>query len=778
MVTDSEIESHIIPPEDEKRFRISVYWWHWLIGAALAVLLTLLSPRGKSPEFAYLTEGSISRDKIIAPFDFEILKPHEKLEQERNDAAANVRPVLTAIDTIKEVRKQELLDFAAESQKFLSTFPPSIFEEMDRDKSSLSLKDSVFFTNGSDRLFNQFGFRLSIDSWRFLIRLYDQDQKNKRGEYPLFFEKYLAGILLDVYNQGVINVPRDQLFHSSDTVMIQYASEESVKGLKRLLSPDESLEHISSLLKVLLDEDNLPPGAFSATYEILQPFVTPNIIYNDVETEDRRKAAIDKVPLARGFVKKDELIIDANIRVTPEHLDKLSSLAHKRTELEKEMGGVRALKQIIGQFILVLLVVLSLGVFIALAMTNIWRQWKMMLLVALVLALVHLFQALVPVKYDLPRYMFPAAVGAMLLAILVDRGVALAGVVALALIAGLIRGNDFPIAFSAVMIGGAALFAVRRVQTRGDVMRAALYLIGVYIPLVAAFHFVHFTSGQPLLTDLAIAGANAVLSPTLVLGLVIICESIFGITTDLSLLELVDLNRPLLRELAIKSPGTYHHSIMVGSLAESAAREIGANTLLTRAGAYYHDIGKMENREYFIENQETGSQNIHDRLAPEKSAAVVINHVPRGLELAEKYHLPRQIKAFINEHHGRSKLAFFYAKAVREKGEDVDETIYHYPGPNPRSKETGILMLADTVEAATKSMDNHSPEEIRETVSKLIKMRLSEGDLDECPLTLQEIGTIRETFVRVLIGIYHQRIQYPDQKSENSKAEKIGAEDT
>jgi putative nucleotidyltransferase with HDIG domain len=368
------------------------------------------------------------------------------------------------------------------------------------------------------------------------------------------------------------------------------------------------------------------------------------------------------------------------------------------------------------------------------------------------------------VKNDLPRHLFPAAVGAMLLIVLVDRSVALAGIVVMALIAGLIRGNDYPMAFSSVMVGGVALLAMKQVQTRVDVMRVGVYLLGIYLALLGAFHLAHFTAEERLLPEMAFASVNAIMSPMLVLGLVIVFENLFGITTDLSLLELVDLNRPLLRELAIKSPGTYHHSIMVGSLAESAAREIGANALLTRAGAYYHDIGKMENREYFIENQETGSRNIHDRLAPVKSAEVVIGHVKKGMELADKHRLPPQVKAFISEHHGRSRLAYFFAKAVNEEGEEIDELRYRYPGPNPQTRETGILMLADTVEAATRSMSEHSIDDMRSTVGKLIRDRIAGGDLEDCPLTFKEIGRIQETFVQVLTGIYHQRIAYPGQE--------------
>ncbi len=773
MTAEAGNEPQVALPESGRGSGVPVYWWHWVIGVALVASLTYLSPRGKSPEFAYLTKGSISQDKIIAPFDFEVLKSEGELEKERREAKARIHPVLTAVDTVREFYRKELLNFAQESKSIISTFPPSVLKAAEHEPANISLEDSSFFIRGGDRLFNRFGVRLTSGTWRFLIRLYNLDQRNHPGQYTHFFQKPLTTALFDVYNQGIIDVPRASLIHSSDSVMIQYANEESTTDLKKLLTKEEAISRIRSLLPVMLKGMRLPQGAVRAANDILKTFIAPNIIYNRAETENRLNAAYNKVPLVKGFVKKDELIIGANIKVNQEHIDKLNSLAKKRMDLEEESGGARALILLTaGQFVLVLLIVGLFFLFIALVLTDIWRQWKMMLLVALIIGLVHLFQALVPVKYDLPRYMFPAAVGAMLLAILVDRGVALMGIVTMALLAGLIRGNDFPVAFSAVIIGGTALFAVQKVQTRSDVMRTAIYLIVIYIPLVAAFHFVHFTTGLPLIADMAVATATSILSPTLVLGLVIICEGVFDITTDLSLLELVDLNRPLLRELALKSPGTYHHSIMVGSLAENAAREIGANALLTRAGAYYHDIGKMENREYFIENQEAGSRNIHDRLAPEKSAEMVIAHVQRGLELAEKYRLPKQIKQFISEHHGRSRLAFFYAKAVKEKGEDVDEASYRYPGPNPQSKETGILMLADTVEAATRSMDDHSPEGIRNTIDSLIRSRLSNGDLDECPLTLKEIGTINNVFMRVLTGIYHQRIQYPQQNADRDDDER------
>ena len=760
---------------------VDVQWWHWTLGAFLVLLITFLAPRGKSPEFSHLTEGSISQSDVIAPMDFEILKAPGELKHEREDAAGEVLPVLAIIDSVKELHVIELSDFESEFYRQMSSMPPSILNAIDISTSRYETEDSLMLAEGSEKLFKRFGFRLSFDSWNYLVNLFKLDREKKNGIYKNYFSVTLRAALLDVYAQGILNTPKREMVHPSGRVILQIDGEESIEPLSKFLVPSEANAKISTLLSAWFENTNLPEGALSASYELVQPFLSPNVDFNDEETVRRREKAIAVVPLVKGFVMKDELIVGKNIRINAEHIEKLNSLAIKKAELEADKGGIGNLLQIFGHLIFSLLLVILMWVFLYYSRKEIWLNWKLLLLLTIIIFMVHTFQALVPVKYNLSRYMFPAALGVMLIAILIDKGVALVGIVFIALIAGFVRGNDFPAVFSTVAVGGAAVIAVRQAQTRGDVMRAGLYLAAVLIPIVAAFHFMQFDSGEQLWVNLSIAATNAIFSPILVLGLVYIFEYLFNITTDLSLLELVDLNRPLLRELAIKSPGTYHHSIMVGSLAESAARKIGANALLTRAGAYYHDIGKIENREYFIENQETGSSNIHDRLSPEKSAEIVVRHVTHGLELADEYRLPEQIKAFISEHHGRSRLVYFFDKALREKSKDIGDEAFRYPGPNPQSRETGILMLADVVEAATRSMDDHSHDEMIETVKGLIRSKLNGGDLDESPLTLREIGEIQEAFINVLSGIYHQRIPYPDDKNRDltqSASKKPPAEET
>jgi hypothetical protein len=744
-----------------------LHWWHIALGLALAALTVVLAPREKSLEFANLTEGTISPSRVIAPIDFEILKFPEELELERAAAAATVLPVVVALDSQAEGYIDELHSFVLESHRLLGTLSPIHFSALSNRLEHLSAEDSLEMRDLTGALSRRFGFQLGTETWNFLLRLDQLDKRGDPGVYPRFFDSVLSGILRNVYEDGVVNVPRDSLAHPSDSVILIRDGEETIAPITQLRTASEANAHISQLLTELTPAHNLPVGSVNAGYEILRSFIVPNVIFNAEETKSRRDAAIARVPLAKGLVKKDELIIDRHIRVTREHLAKLNSLAVKRVDMRAEEGSVRALLPPAGHLLLAGLIITLLWLFIAVAAPNVWHDWKLMLVAAAVPALLQLFQSLVQLHYEWSSYVYPAAVGAMLLAILVGRVVAAGGVAALALFAGLLGGNDFGVAFGVLAVGATALLAVKRVQGRGDIMRAALYLIAVYIPLVAAFHFINYGSGNALGSDLLLAGVNALLSPVLVIGLVYLFENALGITTELSLLELVDLNRPLLRELALKSPGTYHHSIIVGTLAEAAARAIGANALLTRAGAYYHDIGKMAHKEYFIENQELGSANIHDRLAPEKSAQMVIEHVRVGLELADQHRLPPQVKAFISEHHGRTRLAYFYDKAQREAGGEVPDNGFRYPGPSPQSKETGILMFADLVEAATRSEGEHDLISLRETVDRLIRKRLADGDLDQAPLTLRELSVIKETFVQVLSGIYHQRIAYPGQRRVN-----------
>jgi putative nucleotidyltransferase with HDIG domain len=259
--------------------------------------------------------------------------------------------------------------------------------------------------------------------------------------------------------------------------------------------------------------------------------------------------------------------------------------------------------------------------------------------------------------------------------------------------------------------------------------------------------------------QLIAAGFNALLSPVISYGLLLFYERVFRVATDLVFLELSDFNHPLLRELSAKAPGTFHHSIVVGNLSEAAAKEISANQILTRVGCYYHDIGKIANPGYFVENQM--DTNKHEELNPSLSAKMI--------NLAEKYRLPKEIIDFIPMHHGTNLVSYFYEKARTEEG-DMDTThdyIYRYPGPKPQTKETGIVMLADAVEAATRSIEEPTPAKLETQINEIIRARFLDGELDDCSLTLSDLIKIKQSFLKTLVGIHHHRIKYPEADDED-----------
>jgi len=273
-----------------------------------------------------------------------------------------------------------------------------------------------------------------------------------------------------------------------------------------------------------------------------------------------------------------------------------------------------------------------------------------------------------------------------------------------------------------------------------------------------------FAPIDTILVEFAFAGTNALISPVLTYGLLIFFERLFKITTDLTLLELSNFDRPLLKELARKATGTFNHSMTMGTLAESAAEKIGANSLLARVGAYYHDIGKTLTPQNFVENQ-LNNQNIHENLTPEESVALIVRHVNEGIELAREHNIPKEIIDFIPMHHGTTVMSFFYEKAKQlYGGEKVDINEYKYPGPKPNTKETTIIMLADGCESAVRSIEEPDPTKVENVIDQIIHARIEDGQLDDSPITFSDISKIKEAFISILLGQHHRRIRYPKQE--------------
>jgi len=325
----------------------------------------------------------------------------------------------------------------------------------------------------------------------------------------------------------------------------------------------------------------------------------------------------------------------------------------------------------------------------------------------------------------------------------------------------------------------AGTFTVRDARTRGKVISAGLYVGLIQIVCIIALHpdASFMLTKEFFLSYMRPLFLNGFISVFVVMATLKIFESVFGVLTNFSLLELSDFNHPLLRRMILEAPGTYHHSLVVSNMAEAAADAIGANSLLVRVGSYYHDIGKMEKSEYFTENQMIDG-NKHDNIEPNISRLVILNHVKEGVELARKNNLNPRIIDFILQHHGTSLMYYFYQKSLEEAedAESVKEENYRYPGPKPQSRETAIVLLADSSEGACRSIDEPNPRKIEDVVRKVINNKFIDGQLDECNLTLKEIELIALTFTRVLSAMYHSRVKYPEKKNGDSRNKKPAEE--
>jgi putative nucleotidyltransferase with HDIG domain len=320
--------------------------------------------------------------------------------------------------------------------------------------------------------------------------------------------------------------------------------------------------------------------------------------------------------------------------------------------------------------------------------------------------------------------------------------------------------HDSPALFFSLIGGVTAALSVRVLRRRSHLFKVVLIVGAGYFMGAVAIGLASAGNPGDVLADALEGLMNGLVSAGLALLLLPVAESLTGITTDLSLLELSDPSRPLLRRLSLEAPGTYAHSIAMANLVEAASNRVGANGLLGRVGCYYHDVGKVKNAMYFVENQTRGN-NPHDRLDPRQSAAIIRAHVTDGIALGQEAQLPRMVAAFIPEHHGTSEITYFLDRA-RRSGATARAADFTYPGPKPRSVETAITMLADSVEAALRVLDDLTPQKIEEAIDHIVRTKLSQGQLDEAPITLEQINLVKAEFVRAITGMYHNRIDYPE----------------
>lgn len=491
-------------------------------------------------------------------------------------------------------------------------------------------------------------------------------------------------------------------------------------------------------------------------------FIKPNLIYSYELTEAAIKSAKDRVTRNIGIVNENERIVAKHDRITPEIKLKIDSYRIAKGE---EIGFWGRFAQNLGKFIHILIILLPLIIYIYLFRRKIYQDNIKILLIAILLLFISFLTFLIyHINVSAPvEFLVLLPVISMLLTIIFDSRVGFYGTVIAALIVGGLRGNDYVFTIMNIVAGGLAAYTVRDIKNRTQIFRSFFYILIGYTISIIAFGLERFESVNQMVVSFAFAASNALISPVFTYGLIIFIERIFKITTDLTLLELTDFNHPLLKDLARNAPGTFNHSMVIGTLVEAAAEKIGANPILSRVGAYFHDIGKSLDPASFVENQ-IGTGNIHENLKPEQSVKLILDHVKRGIQLGESYHLPKEILNFIPMHHGTLVISYFYEKAKELYGaENVDINNYRYPGPKPNTKETALVMLADACESTVRSMTDADPQKIENVINNLINVRMDNGELDDSPITLKDIKNIKESFKNILVGQHHKRIRYPKQ---------------
>jgi putative nucleotidyltransferase with HDIG domain len=483
--------------------------------------------------------------------------------------------------------------------------------------------------------------------------------------------------------------------------------------------------------------------------------VVANTELDTVATENARQTAAQAVDPVIVDVQQGETIVRAGDQITTLDLEKLDALDLTQPRIQSTT--------IAGQALVAALLAALLVTFLWRFEPKIWFRNRSLLL--FLLALVASAVAIrIAADRTLWAYVVPTAATVVLTAILLDSAAGAAMAVALAVLAGVMNRDALEPAVYTLAGGFAAMATVVRAERLNVFVRAGLALAVTNIGVLTAFNLLEQRDLAAILQGMAAGAVNAGLAVVLAVGSFAVLGNLFGIMTVFQLLELANPSSRLLRRLLLETPGTYHHSVMVGNLAERAAETIGADPLLARVGAYYHDIGKMKNPLAFIENQ-AGAANIHDDLDPETSARIIASHIRDGIDLGYEFGLPVQIIGFIPQHHGTSVMSYFYGKALRElgvSGEAAERDLYRYPGPKPQSREAAILMLSDGVEASVRSLDEKDEASIRAMVNRIVDARVEDGQLDEADLTLRNLTQIKEAFVEQLLGMYHTRIQYPD----------------
>ena len=758
------VQTELIP-----EFARNLLFQRWAIVICLSLFLSLLL----TPYIHFIHPtykvGSIATKDVKANRDF-LVEDRISTEQKKMEAINDLKPVY---DYDRDTPSTLGMNIARAFTSMEETY-----NEIDKEKSHES-KQAILEKAKK-------GFEETLGT------ALTNSEFNTFSKYKFSFDvcNNIVKLIYSAYNKVLIsqNVLSKR---EKDTGIIvrnvKTQNEKEIKDISSIINMEEAGALLLKQSRIALgnEKTEIKNVAVSLTKRLFRP----NLTFNKNETEERKQIALDNVKPVYSRVQKNETIIREGEKITPENLDKLETFL-------KIQKGKRFLNCSIFLGIFFTVIILSI-IFYYLS-----RNWlknlektnvDVLFLGAVIILQIFLIRAGIFMSESttntftfLPAnacfYAIPFAAGAMLVAVLLNRDVALIFSVFYSYLATFLFDEKISMFLFSFLGSVVAIYYIVHCKQRTAFLKSGLFVGMINVVVIICLSLL---TGNTFSTDtlvkLTMGFTGGIISGIIVAGIAPLFENLFGYTTDIKLLELANLNQPIFQQMIMEAPGTYHHSIIVASMVEAAAEAIGANSLLAKVGAYYHDIGKMEKSLYFIENQRKG-ENKHDKLSPKMSSLVIISHVKKGYELSNKYKLGKVIADIIKEHHGTGLVSYFYEKAKKDRNSSIrsiPESDFRYPGPRPQTKEAGLVLLGDVVEASSRMLSNPTPSRIRSLVKERIVQVLSDGQLDECELTLSDLNKISESFIRILNGIFHQRIDYPEPviKENNNRKENNGSTD-
>jgi putative nucleotidyltransferase with HDIG domain len=598
-------------------------------------------------------------------------------------------------------------------------------------------KDPFIMNQVDSNLKSQFAI---YNNLRIANRKNDQLKiKELKSQLPVS----ISDTSLHIFVNSDINSLHQMEVFTRDLVM--QALQEGVKD------DTEVLKKARANIRKSAESLNIQEQEKNAIADLASEAIQPNSKIDEKETDLLREQTRNSVKPIMNTIKKGQVIVSKGQIITPEHIRILESMGLQRNQMN--IGGFT------GIAIFTLIFIIISWYFLKLSAPEVANK-PIILLLLIIIVISNISLCTLLIQFN--PYWAPIPIASILIAILIHPGVSFLLTAFMAIIIGLLTG-EFQFIVVPLVTGIASVMSVWRVRRRMDLVTASLIVFSVNVLSVI---FITLLTGDEnsknFIENLVFAGINGFSSGIVAVGLLPLLEHSFNFTTSIKLLELSNQSEPLLKRLLLEAPGTYHHSIIVGNLAEAGAEAVGEDPLLCRVASYYHDIGKLKRPYFFIENQ-LGSENPHDKLSPNLSALIILAHTKDGLELGKQHQLPKPILDIIVQHHSNSITAFFYHRATQENKEPPSEDDFRYPGPKPQTKAAAIVMLADSTEAAARTIQNPTPQKIENLVKSIIKKAVDEGHLDECPLSLKNINDLTNTFTTILTGIYHHRIEYPEQ---------------